>query len=34
MTGDITSTSGDAHITGLNLATDMKEARTRMGYCP
>lgn len=34
MTGDITSTLGEAHIVGLNLATKMKEARTHMGYCP
>lgn len=34
LTGDETVTSGGAYLKGLNIATEMTEARRFIGYCP
>nr|KAG5702169.1 hypothetical protein BaRGS_033881 [Batillaria attramentaria] len=34
LTGDVPVTSGDAHINGYSIQTDMEKVRQFMGYCP
>ncbi|KAH8286341.1 hypothetical protein KR054_007221, partial [Drosophila jambulina] len=34
LTGDTAITSGDAYIDGINLTTQMRKVRHRIGYCP
>ncbi|KRW99021.1 P-loop containing nucleoside triphosphate hydrolase [Pseudocohnilembus persalinus] len=34
LSGDIQPTSGEAHIQGYDLQTNMREARKYIGYCP
>jgi ATP-binding cassette subfamily A (ABC1) protein 3 len=34
LSGEITQTSGEAHIQGFDLATEQDKARQNIGYCP
>ncbi|KAH8234651.1 hypothetical protein KR032_001424, partial [Drosophila birchii] len=34
LTGDSVITSGDAYVDGINVSTQMRKARHRIGYCP
>lgn len=34
LSGEIQQTSGEVHISGFDLRTDLVEARKNIGYCP